>query len=66
MTKPKLPEKAHKPVIDVMRKIGYGLMNDNETFYELGMELEPRSGVTFSMTQAYVIAKAINLIKEAV
>ncbi len=62
----KKTEEAHKPVIEVMRKIGYGLMTDNETFYELGMELEPRSGITFSMRQAYVIARAINLIKEAV
>jgi len=55
----------HKPVIKAMEKIGYGLLTDNETFYQLGMELEPRSGITFSMTQAYIINKALTNAFEA-
>jgi hypothetical protein len=51
--------KIHEPVIKAMSIIEYGLLKDGDTFYEKGMELEPRSGITFTMRQAYVIAKAI-------
>ena len=57
-TLPTTPERelVHKPVIEVMKRMGYGLLTDGETFYQLGMELEPRSGITFSMKEAYAIS----------
>ncbi len=51
--------RIHKSVIKTMEDMGYGLLTDGDTFYEKGMELEPRSGITFTMRQAYVIHKSI-------
>ncbi len=48
-------QEIHKPIIETMEKMGYGLLTDGETFYLKGMELEPRNGITFTMNQAYAI-----------
>ena len=49
----------HKPVIETMKKNGFGLLKDGETFYKLGYELDPRGNTTFTMSQAYEIHKAL-------
>lgn len=56
-TDPKLEEARiiHAPVIETMRRMGYGLLKDGETFYELGYETDLKLGLTFSMHQAYAI-----------
>ncbi len=50
-------KKIHREVINFMDSIGYGLLTDGETFYQKGMELEPREGITFTMRQAYEVTK---------
>jgi hypothetical protein len=49
----------HQDVIEVMKSVGWGILNDGETFYKKGYELEPRLHFTFSMKQAYEIAKIV-------
>ncbi len=48
-------KEIHQEVITFMSDRGYGLLTDGDTFYQKGMELEPRNGITFTMTQAYAI-----------
>lgn len=57
-------EKIHKPVIETMNTLGYGLLKDGNTFYKKGYELYPRLVVTFSMNQAYEIHKALHQTRE--
>jgi len=54
--------RIHEAVIGKMRTMGYGLLLDGETFYELGYELfygsESWSDFIFTMHQAYSICQA--------
>ncbi len=52
-------KKIHAPIVETMQNMGYGLLKDGDTFYQHGMELEPRTGITFTMRQAYAIHKGI-------
>ena len=49
--------KQWMPVIEKMRVMGFGLMLDGKTFYQLGNEIEPRNGMTFDMNQAITITQ---------
>lgn len=46
---------AHTTVIEKMSSLGFGLLTDGDTFYQKGYELNPRSSITFSMRQAYLL-----------
>lgn len=52
-------KRIHGAIIDTMLKMGYALMLDGYTFYELGYEIDPYSWITFNMSQAYVIHRFI-------
>lgn len=56
---------THVNEIETMRKMGYGLLLDGDTFYKIGCELEPYSGITFDMRQAYEIHRFIGELLEA-
>lgn len=58
-------ERAHQKVIKAMDRLGFGLLTDGKTFYQKGCEISPRSGITFSMSQAYLIAQELTTDRQA-
>lgn len=51
--------KVHSKIIEEMKKAGWGLLTDGDTFYQLGYELDPRNSITFTMNQAYAIVRIL-------
>lgn len=52
-------KRIHAPVVQVMERMGYGLLLDGKTFYKIGYELAPRKHTTFTLTQAYEIHRLL-------
>ena len=66
MTHKEEMQEIHSEVIKTMSNAEYDLLRDGDTFYQRGMELKPRSGITFTMRQAYAIHTIIKSTGEKI